>query len=120
MVWRCSISISARVPLRAPANKGSRRDRQLPPVLERELALLDRVQGSWPWGRSPSTTPCVFTARPGTLSRLDFAHGVLHHLGDNLPWLLASYHPSLQNTQTGRLTEEMFDEIWERARSLLT
>ena len=34
-------------------------------------------------------------------------------------WVLASYHPSRQNTQTGRLTPSMFDEIWRTAKSLL-
>ena len=36
-----------------------------------------------------------------------------------MPWLLASYHPSMQNTQTGKLTEKMFDDIWVKARSLV-
>jgi uracil-DNA glycosylase family 4 len=35
-------------------------------------------------------------------------------------WLLASYHPSRQNTQTGRLNTAMFDEIWRKACQLLT
>ena len=34
-------------------------------------------------------------------------------------WLVASYHPSRQNTQTGRLTSEMFDQIWEQTKDLL-
>lgn len=47
-----------------------------------------------------------------------FGHGALHQL-PNGKWLLASYHPSRQNTQTGRLTIEMFDAIWQKARQLI-
>ncbi len=47
-----------------------------------------------------------------------FSHGALHQL-PNEAWLLASYHPSRQNTQTGRLTVEMFDMIWQEARDLI-
>jgi uracil-DNA glycosylase len=38
---------------------------------------------------------------------------------DNGVWLLCSYHPSQQNTLTGRLTAAMFDEIWAQAKSLV-
>jgi uracil-DNA glycosylase len=47
-----------------------------------------------------------------------FSHGALFK-PDGSPWLLASYHPSRQNTQTGRLTVEMFDDIWSSVRMLL-
>ncbi len=47
-----------------------------------------------------------------------FSHGALHKLPSG-EWLLVSYHPSRQNTQTGRLTVEMFDEIWEKAKELV-
>ena len=33
--------------------------------------------------------------------------------------LLSSYHPSRQNTQTGRLTQSMFDSIWQRVGAML-
>jgi uracil-DNA glycosylase len=44
---------------------------------------------------------------------------VLFNPGEDIPWVLTSYHPSRQNTQTGRLTKEMFDEIWQIAGELL-
>ena len=48
-----------------------------------------------------------------------FAHDTLHRLGDGLPALIASYHPSRQNTNTGKLTEPMFDAVFARARRLI-
>ena len=47
-----------------------------------------------------------------------FGHGALYEL-DSGTWLLCSYHPSQQNTLTGKLTVEMFDEIWAKAKELI-
>ena len=45
-----------------------------------------------------------------------------HYLKSTLPdgvTVISSYHPSQQNTQTGKLTEKMFDEVFSNARSIL-
>jgi uracil-DNA glycosylase family 4 len=42
-----------------------------------------------------------------------------HWLLNTDHWLVASYHPSRQNTQTGRLTTEMFDEVWKTVRKII-
>jgi uracil-DNA glycosylase len=47
-----------------------------------------------------------------------FAHNLTHNLPGGR-WLVSSFHPSRQNTQTGRLTAHMFDEVWETVRVLL-
>jgi len=47
-----------------------------------------------------------------------FGHGALYQM-ENETWILCSYHPSQQNTLTGKLTVTMFDEIWAKAKSLL-
>ena len=51
-------------------------------------------------------------------SSITFAHGATYELMTG-HWLLCSYHPSQQNTLTGKLTVKMFDEIWVKAKELL-
>jgi len=57
----------------------------------------------------------VFSIKDHSMS---FAHHAIYQL-PSATWLVCSYHPSRQNTQTGRLTVEMFDQIWKTVRGLL-
>ena len=54
------------------------------------------------------------------LPRMPFAHAARYRPAPNLPTFIASYHPSRQNTQTGRLTPAMFDRVWTLVREALT
>jgi len=47
-----------------------------------------------------------------------FGHGLIAPLADGVK-VISSYHPSQQNTQTGKLTEKMFDEVFRQAREAL-
>jgi uracil-DNA glycosylase len=90
------------------------------PYLMNEIRLLDRLQGIVALGGIGfETVQIVYRALGHAVPRLKFGHGAFYPLGQGLPWLLASYHPSQQNTQTGRLTPAMFDTIWQKARDLL-
>ncbi len=53
------------------------------------------------------------------LPRLPFAHAAVYRPEPALPTFIASYHPSRQNTQTGRLTPAMFARVWQLAQKAL-
>ncbi len=105
-----------------PGNKPTPEEmsRCLPYVLH-EMALLPPIEGIVALGRIAFDNVLRIFPPDGTIGpRPEFGHKAFYRLGENRPWLLASYHPSRQNTQTGRLTQVMFDQVWEMVLKLLS
>jgi uracil-DNA glycosylase len=91
------------------------------PFLVRELALLDRLQVVVALGKIAHDGFLAALAARGDAvpsPRPRFAHAAEHRLPNGL-LLLCSYHPSQQNTFTGRLTRPMLDAIFSRAAAAL-
>jgi uracil-DNA glycosylase family 4 len=68
-----------------------------------------------------SIHPSMFRFRHGAHYRLENANPGLRSGEAALPaavWLVCSYHPSQQNTLTGKLTRRMFSRVWTKAREL--
>ncbi|MDX1450654.1 MAG: uracil-DNA glycosylase [Acidimicrobiia bacterium] len=89
--------------------------------LEAELDLL-QPRAIVALGQIGFSAACDLARRRGWYPippRSSFGHGVAHEL-TNGPRLLASYHPSQQNTFTGRLTPPMLDAVFRDARRGLT
>jgi uracil-DNA glycosylase family 4 len=90
------------------------------PYLEQEIDLLSGLRVIVALGRIAfDQTLRIYRQRTGERLRFDFKHKAQYDLGEGYPWLVASYHPSRQNTQTGRLTDEMFAEVWEIVTEIL-
>jgi uracil-DNA glycosylase family 4 len=106
--------IAAAVRCAPPANKPTPEERDnCEPYLRRELSLLARVRvvvclGAFAY----QSAGRVLDVRP----RPSFGHSV--EVAAGAVTVLCSYHPSQQNTFTGKLTETMFDTIFQRARQL--
>ena len=87
--------------------------------LERELRLLFRLRvvvalGEFAWDNALRAAASLgATVRP----KPRFGHGATARLGSW--WLIGSYHPSQQNTFTGKLTQQMLDEVFAAARARL-
>jgi len=109
--------ITAPVKCAPPENKPTLQERvNCAPWLERELALLPTIRvvvalGSYAWDTALRHLGPV---RP----KPRFGHGAEATLPAGRT-LLGCYHVSQQNTQTGRLTEAMLDEVFHRARELI-
>jgi uracil-DNA glycosylase len=90
------------------------------PYLDEEIAALPRVRVIVCLGKIGFDGVVAHLLRTGRIEsrgELVFGHGVEYRIpGDR--WLLASYHPSLQNTNTGKLTAAMMLKVLRRARHL--
>jgi uracil-DNA glycosylase family 4 len=90
------------------------------PFLERELEGLKDLRVVVALGRIGFEAYLNYLKRRKLIagkSEYEFRHGAEYALPDGRV-LLASYHPSNQNTQTGKLTKDMFQKIFKRAREL--
>jgi uracil-DNA glycosylase family 4 len=88
------------------------------PFLEREIEILQPkvivVLGRIAFERILR----IVNRKSEIVNQKSFSHGATYSLMTDR-WLLCSYHPSQQNTSTGKLTVSMFDEIWTKAKALL-
>jgi uracil-DNA glycosylase family 4 len=92
------------------------------PYLEREIELLKNLKVVVTLGRLAFDVYLSILKSQQRIERRSafaFGHDLEHTLPSGLPVLLSSYHPSQQNTSTGKLTEAMLRSVFERARRLI-
>jgi uracil-DNA glycosylase len=112
--------LTAAVRCAPPDNRPTPAERaRCAPFLARELACLPETRailalGGFAWDALRDAVPAIYQVpRP----EVAFAHGACAPLGNGRPLLWASYHPSPQNTQTGKLTSAMLEELLRRIRA---
>lgn len=92
------------------------------PYLDREVAILKNLKVVVALGKIGFDAYLNYLKRNGLIpnrSGYVFAHGAEYGMPNGMT-LLASYHPSNQNTATGKLTAEMFEGVFRRARILIS
>jgi uracil-DNA glycosylase family 4 len=89
--------------------------------LEAEVALLPRIEVVVALGKIGFDAWLQLLRRRGTAlsPRPPFGHGAVVNCGEPWPLLIGCYHPSRQNTNTGKLTPPMMTAIFKKARTLL-
>ncbi len=104
-----------------PANKPTPDElRNCAPWLDQEMRLLKNLRVVVCLGRIAFDGLLAWALRNGihsSRSGFSFGHGLEYHLPNGLR-VITSYHPSLQNTNTGKLTAPMFLKVFRRARQL--
>jgi uracil-DNA glycosylase len=114
--------IAAAVRCAPPANRPTPQERDTcVPWTVAELELLPRLRlivclGGFAWDAALRLRAAAGLSNPRPRPR--FGHDILFDSGDRLP-LLGCFHPSQQNTFTGKLTEGMIEAVFARARALM-
>jgi uracil-DNA glycosylase family 4 len=116
------VLISAAIRCAPPDNKPLPQEiRNCLPYLEREFAIV-RPRAILALGGIALNTYLDLLKGQGLIASraaYPFAHGAIFSLPGDLPRLFAAYHPSQQNTQTGRLTPAMFASVLRKIRKFL-
>ncbi len=119
-LYLSNLYITAAVRCAPPGNKPTPEEfANCRPYLERELELLQKLKVVVTLGKLAHETYLGGLQDGGLIQRrglYPFGHGATYELPTGLPLLIASYHPSQQNTQTGKLTEAMLRKVFEKAR----
>ena len=116
------VYITASARCAPPDNKPTPEEiRNCRPFLERELALLNQVRVVVALGKIAFDNYLDLLKRRGAIpsrSAFSFGHNRRFETGGGLPILVSSYHPSQQNTSTGKLTEKMLLDVFVNAKKL--
>ena len=117
------VYITATVRCAPPGNKPRPQEfENCRPYLARELDLLKHLRVVVALGRIAFDAYLTILRERGIIRRraaFSFGHDREHRPAADSPVLISSYHPSQQNTSTGKLTAEMLRAVFERARRLL-
>jgi len=114
--------ITAAVRCAPPGNKPTTEEiRTCRPYMERELALLSNLRVVVALGKIAFDVYLSVLRDQGVIrsrSPYLFGHNRVHRIAPGTPVLVSSYHPSQQNTSTGKLTEKMLLDVFRRAKKL--
>jgi uracil-DNA glycosylase len=114
--------ITAAVRCAPPGNKPIPEEiRSCRPFVERELSSLPRLRVVVALGKIAFDVYLSILRDQGVIrSRAPFVfgHNRAHRIAPGLPVLISSYHPSQQNTSTGKLTEKMLLDVFRRAKKI--